>query len=135
MRDLAQTKTGHKVVLTMIALAFCLALMPTRAALAGFVTTIDSQTEAMEADLSVIQKSLENKKVSETLAALGYSSDEIESRLARLSDAEIHSLAGHLDQAMIPAGDGTVGIIIAVVVIFLVALGVLSLMGKSVVVG
>lgn len=135
MRDLAKTKTGHGVVLIMIALAFALALIPTKAALAGFVTTIDSQQSARAEDLSRIQNALENKKVAETLSALGYSSDEVETRLAQLDEAEIHSLAGQLDEAMIPAGDGTAGIIIAVVVVFLVVLGILSLMGKSVVVG
>jgi hypothetical protein len=134
MRDLAKTKTGHRVVLLMIALAFALALIPTKAALAGFVTTIDSQRVADD-DLAKVQNVLENKKVSETLASLGYSRDEIDTRLAQLDDSEIHSLAGQLDQAMIPAGDGTAGVIIAVVVVILVILGVLSLMGKSVMVG
>jgi hypothetical protein len=135
MRDLAKTKTGHRVVLLMIALALALALVPSQAALAGFVTTIDSQTSARAEDLAKVQSALEVKKVSETLAALGYSGDEVEARLAQLDEAEVHSLAGQLDQAMIPAGDGTAGVIIAVVVVFLVVLGILSLMGKSVVVG
>ena len=135
MRDLAKTKTGRRVVLTMLALALSLALIPTQGALAGFVTTIDSQSKTLASDMAVIQSSLENKKVGETLAALGYKTDEIDSKLAQLSEAEIHSLAGQLDQAMIPAGDGAAGVIIAVVVVFLVVLGVLSLMGKSVVVG
>ena len=134
MRDLAKTKTGHRVVLLMIGLALALALIPTKAALAGFVTTIDSQ-QARADDLSRIQGALENKKVSETLASLGYSREEIDSRLAQLDEAEVHALAGQLDQAMIPAGDGTAGVIIAVVVVILVILGILSLMGKSVMVG
>ena len=135
MRNLAKTQAGRGAVLLMIALALALALIPAKGALAGFVTTIDSQSRAKAADMAIIQSSLEIKKVSETLAALGYSGDEIQSRLAQLSEAEIHSLAGQLDQAMIPAGDGAVGIVIGVVVVFLVVLGVLSLMGKSVVVG
>jgi hypothetical protein len=135
MRDLAKTKTGHGAVLTMIALALALALIPAQGAMAGFVTTMDSQSLAKAQDMAAIQKALENKKVSETLAALGYSGDEISARLDLLSEAEIHSLAGQLDEAVIPAGSGTVGIVIGVVVVILVVLGVLSLMGKSVVVG
>jgi hypothetical protein len=134
MRDLAKTKAGYRVVMLMIALAFALALIPTKAAMAGFVTNIDSQ-RAAAADLERIQNVLENKKVSETLAAMGYDKAEIDSRLAQLDEGEIHSLAGQLDQAMIPAGDGTAGVIIAVVVVILVILGILSLMGKSVMVG
>jgi Tfp pilus assembly protein PilO len=131
MRNLSTSKLGHRVVMLMLALAFVLALAPTPAALAGFMTTVDSQTQ-LTADLDTIRSTLENKKISETLAALGYSPDEIESRLAQLNDNEIHALAGQLDQAMTPAGDGSAGIIIAVVVVFLVVLGILSLMGKSV---
>ena len=134
MRDLAKTKAGHRTVLLMIALAFALALIPTRAAMAGFVTTIDAQRAKAE-DLARVQNVLENKKVAETLASLGYGREEIETRLAQLDESENHSLAGQLDQAMIPAGDGTAGVIIAVVVVILVILGILSLMGKSVMVG
>jgi hypothetical protein len=101
--------------------------------MAGFVTTVDSQI-AQGADLDRVRSVLENKKVSETLASLGYDRAEIDARLAQLDDSEIQALAGQLDQAMTPAGDGTAGVIIAVVVIFLVVLGVLSLMGKRVVV-
>jgi hypothetical protein len=133
MRDLAKTKAGHRVVLLMIALAMVLALMPTKAALDGFATTVDSQS-ARDADLAHIRATLENKKVSETLVSLGYSREEIDQRLSQLDESEIRSLAGELDRAMIPAGDGTAGVIIAVLVVFLVVLGVLSLMGKSLVV-
>ncbi|MDR1656186.1 MAG: PA2779 family protein [Deltaproteobacteria bacterium] len=133
MSDLAKTRAGQRVVLLMIALAIALALTPTKAALAGFATTVDSQS-TREADLESIRANLENKKVAETLTALGYSREEVDQRLALLDEAEIRSLAGELDQTMIPAGDGTAGVIIAVVVVFLVVLGVLSLMGKSVVV-
>jgi hypothetical protein len=133
MRDLAKTKTGHRVVLLMLALATVLALTPTAGAMAGFAATIDSE-RIQPADLGSIQAALEIKKVSETLAAMGYDRQEIDARLGQLDQAELHALAGQLDQAMIPAGDGTAGVIIAVVVVFLVVLGVLSLMGKSVVV-
>lgn len=133
MRDLAKTKTGHRVVLLMLALALVLALIPTGGAMAGFAATIDSQ-RVQPADLDRIQSALEIKKVSETLASLGYDRQEIDSRLAQLDGSELHALAGQLDQAMTPAGDGTAGIIIGVVVVFLVVLGILSLMGKSVVV-
>jgi Holliday junction resolvasome RuvABC DNA-binding subunit len=115
----------------MIALALILALAPSRGALAGFATTVDSQT-TKASDLDRVRQVLENKKISQTLSDLGYSQPEIDTRLAQLSDQEIHALAGQLDEAMIPAGDGTAGVVIGVVVVILVVLGILSLMGKSV---
>jgi hypothetical protein len=131
MSNLANSKLGRVAVRLMIALALALALAPTRGALAGFATTVDSQpTQA--ADLDRVRAVLENKKISQTLADLGYNQDEIKARLSQLDEAEVHALAGQLDQALVPAGDGTAGVIIAVVVIILVALGILSLMGKTV---
>ncbi|MDR2386764.1 MAG: PA2779 family protein [Deltaproteobacteria bacterium] len=131
MSNLANSKLGRFTVRLMIALAMVVALIPTRGALAGFATTIDSQpTQA--GDLDRVRQVLENKKIAQTLADLGYNQDEINHRLAQLSEAEIHALAGQLDEALVPAGDGTVGVIIAVVVVILVVLGILSLMGKSV---
>jgi hypothetical protein len=107
------------------------AMAPTKGALAGFATTIDSQA-TQASDLDKVRQALENKKIAQTLADLGYNQEEIEHRLSQLNEAEIHALAGQLDQALVPAGDGTVGVIIAVVVVILVVLGILSLMGKSV---
>jgi hypothetical protein len=132
MRNLTSTKIGKAAVALMLTLAAALALMPSKAALAGFVSSVDSQAQG--ADLDRVRTALENKKVSETLASLGYDRSEIDARLSQLDDSEIRALAGQLDQAMTPAGDSTAGVIIAVVVIFLVVLGVLSLMGRRVVV-
>ena len=131
MSNLAYTRMGRAAVRLMIALALVLALVPTRGALAGFATTIDSRA-AQAADLDRVRQVLENKKITQTLADLGYNQEEISHRLSQLSEDEIHALAGQLDEAMVPAGDGTVGVIIAVVVVILVVLGILSLMGKSV---
>jgi hypothetical protein len=114
----------------MLALAFVLALSP-RLAYAGFSPTISSQEVTDTSDLDRVRSILETKKVSETLANLGYSPEEINSRLALLSAEEISQLAGQLDQAMVPSGNA-IGIVIGVVVVVLVALGVLSLMGKSI---
>ncbi|MDR3205301.1 MAG: PA2779 family protein [Deltaproteobacteria bacterium] len=133
MKNLALTKIGQITVRLMIALALLLAFTPNQAALAGFVATIDSKASASN-ELDTIKKVLEIKKVTQTLADLGYNREEIDTRLAQLSAEEVSYLAGQLDQAMTPAGDGAAGVIIAVVVVFLVVLGVLSLMGKSVVV-
>jgi hypothetical protein len=117
----------------MLALAFALALCPANASWAGFAPTAGARSGA-GADLDKVRTFLENKKVTNTLAAMGYDKAEIETRLASLSEQEISDLAGKLDGAMTPSGDSGVGIAIGVVVVVLVVLGILSVMGKRVVV-
>jgi hypothetical protein len=129
MLKLVHSKFGHRVVILMFAITLVLGLSP-RIAFAGFSPTLASQDRS-GVDLDKVKTYLENKKVSETLASLGYSKDEIDTRLAQLSPAEISSLAGQLDSAMVPNGSA-VGVVIGVVVVILVALGILSLMGKRV---
>ncbi|MDR2350856.1 MAG: PA2779 family protein [Deltaproteobacteria bacterium] len=129
MHDLVHSRFGHKVVLLMFAVALVLGAAP-KFAFGGFSPTLASQDATAE-DLDKIRGHLENKKVSETLASLGYSKGEIEERLALLSPEEISSLAGQLDQSLVPNGSAA-GIIIGAVVVILVALGILSLMGKKV---
>jgi hypothetical protein len=131
MRQLLTTRFGYLTVILMLALTLGLALTP-RAAVAGFMPTI-KQSDANSKDLDTIRLTLENKKVAGTLASLGYDKSEIDERLAKLTPEEVSALAGQLDEAMNPAGSG-VGIAIGVVVVVLVVIGILSIMGKRVVV-
>jgi hypothetical protein len=53
--------------------------------MAGFATTLDSQGLIdADSDMRRIRAVLENKKVSQNMAALGYDQAEIEARLAQL---------------------------------------------------
>ncbi|MDR3154712.1 MAG: PA2779 family protein [Deltaproteobacteria bacterium] len=133
MSDLLHTRTGRWVLQLMLALSFALAMCPANEAFAGFAPTPGVRS-GPDADLDRVRAVLENKKVSNTLAAMGYDPAEIESRLAGLSDEEISDLAGRLDGAMTPSGGSGVAIAIGVVVVLLVVLGILSIMGKRVVV-
>ncbi|MDR1164320.1 MAG: PA2779 family protein [Deltaproteobacteria bacterium] len=129
MRNFLSTPLGRGAVYLALALATALALSPAPL-YAGFSSTMSSQ-ELGAGDLAKIRAAIENKKVADTLAAFGYGQDEIDARLSQLTPQEISALAGQLDQAMVPSG-GAAGIVIGVVVVVLVALGILSLMGKSV---
>ena len=84
------------------------------------------------ADLGKIQKILETKLIRERLENLGFSQDEIQGRLARLSDEQIHQLALTLDELRV-AGDGE----IIIIIVLAVALGIVLyfwLTGRRVVV-
>mgnify|MGYP001611617290 FL=1 len=84
------------------------------------------------ADIDKIQKALETKMVRERLEKLGYAQEEINSRLAQLSDQQMHNLALQLDDVKV-GGDG-LGIVIALLVIVILVVLLLQLMDHKVVV-
>ena len=94
---------------------------------------VDAQTlnHSREADINKIQRVLESKMVSQRLSELGFSMDEINSKLQQLNDADVHQFASHLDSLM-PGGD--LGIIIGLLVIVILVLVILQMTGHKVIV-
>ncbi len=84
------------------------------------------------ADMDKIQRVLESKMVSQRLQELGLSTDEINSKLAGLGDAEIHQFASRLDSLM-PGGDMLIDIMVLLVIAILV-LVILHLLGYKVII-
>jgi len=82
-------------------------------------------------DLQKIQKVLESKMFRERLRQLGFSPEEIQSRLSQLSDEQIHQIALKIDELTV-AGDTGVALIIVVLVGVIIVL-VLHIMGYRVV--
>jgi len=64
------------------------------------------------------------------LEDVGLTADEIQGRLARLSDAQLHQMANQLD-ALMPGGDG-LGIVIALLVIAILAVVLIYLLGHRI---
>ncbi|MGO9950966.1 MAG: PA2779 family protein [Dissulfurispiraceae bacterium] len=91
------------------------------------LTQVDRQ-----ADLGKIQKVLETKMISDRLAQYGLTQNEINARLAQLSDQQVHSFALQLDDLKV-GGDG-LGIIIALLVIAILVVILLYLTGHRVIV-
>ncbi|MGO9379725.1 MAG: PA2779 family protein [Dissulfurispiraceae bacterium] len=91
------------------------------------LTQVDRQ-----ADLGKIQKVLETKMISDRLAQYGLTQNEINARLAQLSDQQVHSFALQLDDLKV-GGDG-LGIIIALLVIAILVVIILYLTGHRVIV-
>lgn len=85
------------------------------------------------ADLDRIQKTLETKMIRERLEKFGLTQDEIDSRLAQLSDQQIHKLALQLDELRVGKDDG-LGIVIALLMIAILVVLLLQLTGHRVVV-
>jgi len=99
---------------------------------AAFIPSNSQKADISSKDLAQIQKFLENKKVQKRLQALGYTSEEIKSRLSKLSDAEIHQLANQMN-ALAIGGDG-VGFVIGLLIVVLLVLLILKIYDKEVVV-
>lgn len=73
------------------------------------------------ADLKTVQKALESKILRERLKEFGLSDPQVQSRLDKLSDKEIHQLAGQI-HTVNPGGDGgvIVGLLVIVVLVLLI---------------
>ncbi len=85
------------------------------------------------ADLASIQKALEAKMVQTRLAELGLTQAEVRTRLSRLSDQQLHKVAQQIDNLKV-AGDGGLGIVIAILVIAILVVLLLELTGHRVIV-
>ena len=84
------------------------------------------------ADLRKIQVVLESKIVRQRLEDFGLTPEEINARLTRLSDDQLHQLATRID-ALAPGGGG-LGIIVALLVIAILAVILVYLLGHRVVI-
>jgi tetrahydromethanopterin S-methyltransferase subunit B len=84
------------------------------------------------ADLGKIQKFLEMKVVRERLRDLGFTSEEIQSKIKDLNDQQLHQLALKVDELKV-AGDGA-GIVIGLIIIALLVVVIIYLSGHRVVV-
>ncbi len=96
---------------------FMIAVIPAH----SWAYLVESQnlSSSREADMNNIQRVLESKMVSQRLSELGFSMDEVNSRLNRLNDADIHQFASQLDSLM-PGGDIAITIMSLLVITILV---------------
>lgn len=85
------------------------------------------------ADMDKIQKILETKMIRDRLEKFGFTQEEINNRLAHLSDQQIHQLALQLDDLKV-GKDDALGIIIALLVIAILVVILLQLTGHRVIV-
>ena len=97
---------------------------------ASFVPSDESfATSARHKDMATVQKALEQRLVKERLKALGYTDQEINSRLDQLSDDELHQFATQLDS--LTSGGST---IVWILVLALVIVAVLYFTNKRIII-
>ncbi|MDA8157130.1 MAG: PA2779 family protein [Actinomycetota bacterium] len=113
---------------------FVIGIVQTVPAEAAFVPSTSSALSRIDrqADMATVTQALELKAVSSRLSQLGFSKQEIQTKLASLNDQQLHSLAQRIDKIR-PAGDG-LGILIGILIIVILVIVILQLTGHKVIV-
>ena len=121
-----------KTVALYLAFVFLLIGSVPRNSWAYFVESQQALIFSREADINKIQRVLESKMVSQRLSEFGLSMNEINSKLTKLSDADVHQFASQMDSLM-PGGDAGVTIILLLVITIL-TLVIIQMTGHKIVI-
>jgi hypothetical protein len=92
-------------------------------------STASSQRES---DLEKIQVLLESKLIAQRLSDLGLNGDEVKTRMAQLTDVQVHQIAEQLDS--LQSGGNALGIIIALLVVVILVFILLQITGHKIIV-
>lgn len=103
------------------------------AALAPSQTSQGAPATDRQADLQTVRQTLENKLVAQKLKDYGVSASEVEARLPRMSDADVHQIA-LLSKKLPQGGDDAVGTIIVILIIVILVIVVIKLMNREIIV-
>lgn len=111
-------RTYQRLISAIMASLFLALILPQPAALAGMVGTAEVLAAEQRLDLEErVVSFLKRQEVRDQLVGQGVDPATVEERVAAMSDEEIRTLAGRIDE--LPAGGDIIG---AAVIIFLVLL-------------
>lgn len=116
MSRLLRTTVIAMVILGLTAMEITPAMAGLTASTTSGATGI---TSVRDADMLMAQRMLENKVVAQKLQDYGLTADQSQTRLASMSDQDLHTLAS-ASKGLPSGGDGTGGLIAVLVVIVLV---------------
>ena len=88
----------NSVLLALVAAVALVGALPAHALPTPSKTAADQSVAEVEADLATVRSALDNEAVAEALAAQGFSTEEVNLRLAQLSPDEVSSLADQVEQ-------------------------------------
>jgi hypothetical protein len=96
-----------------------------QAGVIGTLQAVESQNRA--ADLATVNSALARQQVRAQLGAMGVDAAQVDSRIAAMTDAELRSLAGEIEN--LPAGADALAVIgiVFLVLLILEAVGVLDI--------
>jgi hypothetical protein len=116
---------------------FGLVIFPTvaAAALAPSKTSGPTASVNREADMQAVRSALEHKVVAQKLKDYGVSASEIQARLPRMSDAEVHQVA-MLSKKLPQGGDDVIviGGVVTILIVILLIILIIKLMHHDVIV-
>jgi len=119
--------------LVVLSWMFVLHVTPAAAGLASSrlsgATAITSQRDA---DMIAVQRALEHRLVAQKLADYGVTTDEVQVRLASMSDDELHTLASA--SKGLPSGGDGIGVLISLLIVVLLVILILKLLNKEIIV-
>ena len=127
MQGLRRLRRGMALVLAVVMLVVSMPLGVAQAALVGTEELLAAGDAATER--ARVLAFVERAEVREQIAALGVDPNEAAARVAALSDAQIHEIAGQLDR--LPAGQSAVGAVVGAIVIIFLVLLVTDLLGLT----
>jgi hypothetical protein len=121
---------------TAVLVILCLSALDFGPAAAGLapsrVSSATSIASSRDADMVMAQRLLENKVVAQKLRDYGVASADAQARLAKMSDADLHTLASA--SKGLPSGGDAVGAIIGILVVVILVIVILKLTHHDVVV-
>jgi uncharacterized protein (DUF1800 family) len=98
---------------------------------AKIIGTLESlQTAQRDADLATVNAALAREEVRAKLSEMGVQPEQLQTRIAALTDAELRALANDIESA--PAGAGAIAVIgvVFLVLLILEAVGVIDIFKK-----
>ncbi len=124
------TKDLRRTIAAGLAVVMAVTSFPMGLAQARMVTTEQVIRQSNPAqDRAQVLGFLMREDVQQQLTLLGVDPDEAARRVATLSDEELQQIAGRLDE--LPAGEGTVGIVVGAILIIFLVLLITDLLGLT----
>jgi len=136
MKSLSIRRFKNPYVALILALWFFgLVVFPSVAAasLAPSKTSSGTSSASREANIQAVRQALEHKLVAQKLKDYGLSTSEVEAKLPRMSDADVHQIA-LLSKKLPHGGDDAVGTIVVILIIVILVIVIIKLMNKEVIV-
>lgn len=94
---------SRKSVLYVLVLVFAFAAVPAFAGPVPSKTAENQSLASRDADLTLVRDVAANEQVAQVLAANGFTKEEVNQRLAQMSDQDLQQLSQNLEQLQ-PAG-------------------------------
>jgi len=91
-----------------------------RAMLAPATMTDPAVSAERGHDLDSVQRFLERKQVQQRLVDFGMTPDQVQMRLNRLSDRQLHQVAIRIDKQNPAGDDGVVGLLLVVLIVLMI---------------